>query len=56
MLPIVQLNKEFADFFNDPNHARVTDGVKMFFGFLGLWGWILGSFLIAAVAGLTQRS
>jgi hypothetical protein len=34
----------------------VTDGVKMFFGFLGLWGWILGSFLIAAVAGLTQKS
>jgi hypothetical protein len=56
LLPIIQLNKEFADFFNDPGRQRLTGGVIAFFAALGLWGWVLGSFLIAAVSGLTQRS
>jgi hypothetical protein len=40
LLPIIQLNKEFADFFNDPGRTRLTDGVIAFFAALGLWGWI----------------
>jgi hypothetical protein len=56
LLPIIQLNKEFGDFFNDPERKRLTGAVIAFFACLGLWGWVLGSFLIAAVSGLTQRS
>ena len=56
LLPIIQLNKEFGDFFNDPERKRLTGFVIAFFAGLGLWGWMLGSFLIAAVSGLTQRS
>jgi len=56
LLPIIQLNKEFGDFFNDPERKRLTGAVIAFFAGLGLWGWVLGCFLIAAVSGLTQRS
>jgi hypothetical protein len=55
LLPaVIQLNKEFADFFNDP--ASLRGCVKSFFVILRIWGWVLGSFLLAGLAGLTQRS
>jgi hypothetical protein len=56
LLPIIHLNKEFADFFDDPERKRLAGEVIAFFSGLSLWGWVLGSFLIAAVSGLTQRS
>jgi cytoskeletal protein CcmA (bactofilin family) len=56
MLPIVQLNKEFADFFDDPDRIRLSGWLSAFFDGLGLLGWVLGSFLVAALSGLTQKS
>jgi hypothetical protein len=55
LLPVVTLNKQFGDFFasRDSNLPAV---VVAFFSLLRVWGWVLGSFLIAAVSGLTQRS
>ena len=55
LLPIIQLNKGFADFFNT-EHTQLSGWVVAVFAGLGLWGWMLGSFLIAALAGLTQKT
>ena len=53
MLPLVELNKEFKDFFDDPlslNRLQVA-----FFSGLAIAGWVLGFFLLAAMGGLTQK-
>ena len=55
LLPIIQLNKGFADFFNVDN-GHVDAWIIWFFACLGLWGWVLGSFLLAAFSGLTQKT
>jgi hypothetical protein len=56
LLPLVELNKEFGEFFNDPYRVYVHGCVLAFFAGLRLWGWVLGSFLVAALAGLTQKT
>jgi len=56
LLPIVQLNKEFSDFFFDPGRVRLDGFVIGSFAALGLWGWFLGLLLIGAVSGLTKKS
>jgi hypothetical protein len=68
LLPIIQLNKQFADFFANGHcewvivsfanaHCEnLASWVIVFFACLGLWGWILGLFLIAAVTGIIQRT
>jgi hypothetical protein len=56
LLPIVELNKEFSDFFFDPKRERLHGWQLGFFGVYALWGWVLGLVLIAAMSGLTQRS
>jgi uncharacterized protein YjbI with pentapeptide repeats len=54
LLPIIELNKEFTDFFNDPKRTRLT-GLQVFvFSAVGVVGWVLGAILVAAVSGLTQ--
>jgi hypothetical protein len=54
LLPIAELNKEFSEFFYDPQRERLRPWQLAFFGFYGLWGWVLGLVLIAAMSGLTQ--
>jgi hypothetical protein len=56
LLPVVELNKEFTDFFNDPDRIRLNAWQAAAFSALGLIGWALGLILIAAVTGLTQNS
>jgi hypothetical protein len=56
LLPIVELNKEFSDFFFDPQRERLQAWQLAFFAVYGLWGWVLGLLLIAAMSGLTQGS
>jgi hypothetical protein len=56
LLPIVQLNKQFSDFFANAHGENLAAWVIVFFAGLGLWGWVLGLFLIAAVSGLTQKT
>jgi hypothetical protein len=55
MLPIVELNKEFGEFFNDPARKRLGDWQLAYFAFQSLLGYVLGSFVVAGIAGLTQK-
>jgi hypothetical protein len=54
LLPIVSLNKEFENFFNDPWRLRLKGWQLGYFAFHALFGFLLGSFVVAALAGLTQ--
>ncbi len=56
LLPIIELNKEFSDFFFDPNRERLRSWQLAFFAVYSLWGWVLGLVLISAMSGLTQGS
>jgi hypothetical protein len=62
LLPVIELNKEFKDFFDNPppTHAYERPNLNRFqvafFSALAVVGWILGFFLLAAMGGLTQRS
>jgi hypothetical protein len=55
LLPVIQINKEFSDFFDDPNRTRLTAVQSFVFAAIGMVGWVLGAILIAAVSGLTQK-
>jgi len=54
LLPIIELNSEFTEFFNDPNRERLRSWQLVFFALLGILGALLGSVLVAAISGLTQ--
>lgn len=56
LLPVIEINKEFTDFFNDPRRERLT-GFQMFvFSIIGVLGWFLAAILVAAVSGVTHSS
>jgi uncharacterized protein YjbI with pentapeptide repeats len=55
LLPVIEINKEFTDFFNDPHRARLTSWQSFVFSVIGIAGWVLGAILIAAISGLTQK-
>lgn len=52
---MIEINKEFTDFFNDPHRQRLTNRETFAFSLVGVVGWVLGAILIAAVSGLTQK-
>ena len=54
LLPIIELRKEFGDFFEDD--ASLTGFQKVFFIFYSFWGWFLGILILAVLSGLTQGS
>ncbi len=54
VLPLVTINQEFSDFFNDPNRQRLYAWQHVAFGILALCGWALGLFVVAAFSGLIQ--
>lgn len=54
LLPIIEINKEFTDFFNDPYRERLTGPQSAMFSIIALIGWILGAVLIAAISGLIR--
>jgi hypothetical protein len=56
LLPVIEINKEFTDFFNDPERKRLTGWQSFIFSAIGITGFVLGAILIAAVSGLTQSS
>jgi hypothetical protein len=56
LLPGVELNKEFSDFFNDPHRKRLHGWHLFVFSSFVVVGWVLGLFLVAAMSGLTQHS
>jgi hypothetical protein len=59
LLPVVQLNKEFEDFFDnvpEPGKPLKFHPWQMaFFSGVALAGWVLGFFLLAAMGGLIQK-
>ncbi len=56
LLPVIEINKEFTDFFNDPKRERLTDFQTFVFSFIGVLGWFLAAVLVAAVSGVTKRT
>jgi hypothetical protein len=56
LLPVIEINKEFTDFFNDPERKRLTGWQSFVFNAMGIVGFVLGAILLAAVSGLTQSS
>ena len=60
LLPIVELNKEFGDFFNDPlkgdppKRERLHGWQVAYFAAHALVGFLLGTFVLAGLTGLTQ--
>jgi hypothetical protein len=54
LLPVIEINKEFTDFFNDPERKNLSFWASILFSTLGVIGWILGGVLVIAVSGLTQ--
>ena len=54
LLPVIQLNKEFTEFFYDPERTRLKGWQVFVFSSLGVIGLALGATLIIAVSGLTQ--
>jgi hypothetical protein len=61
LLPIVELNKEFKDFFDNPPPAQADQPRNLnpfqvaFFSLIALAGWVLGFFLLAAMSGLAPK-
>jgi uncharacterized protein YjbI with pentapeptide repeats len=55
LLPVIEVNKEFTEFFNDPDRKRLTGWQSFVFSLVGLVGWVLGLILLAAISGLTQK-
>jgi hypothetical protein len=61
LLPVVELSKEFKDFFDNPSPKYPTEPRNLtplqvaFFSGLALLGWVLGLFLLAAITGLTPK-
>jgi hypothetical protein len=55
LLPVIEINKEFSDFFNDPKRERLTGWQSGIFSVIGIIGFVLGAVLVAAVSGLTQN-
>jgi hypothetical protein len=55
LLPVIEINKEFSDFFDDPNRVRLTARQSVVFSVIAMVGWVLGAILIAAISGLTQK-
>ena len=54
LLPLVELNKEFKDFFDDPERRRLAPWQLIYFAIHAIMGYVLGSFVVAAITGLTQ--
>jgi hypothetical protein len=61
LLPVVELNKEFKDFFENPAPARIYERRNLsafqaaFFAGIAITGWVLGIFLLAALGGLMSK-
>jgi hypothetical protein len=56
LLPVIEINKDFKEFFDNPTRATLTGWQSFVFAAIGIVGWVLGLILLAAVSGLTQGS
>ena len=51
LIPLVELKKEYVEFVQN----KLTNGAELYFYFHKIMGYVLGSFLVAGLGGLTQR-
>jgi len=56
LLPVITINKELTEFFNDPERKNLKGWQVFVFSALGVIGLVLGAILLVAVSGLTQNS
>jgi uncharacterized protein YjbI with pentapeptide repeats len=56
LLPVMPINKELTNFFNDPERKNLKGWQIFVFSALGVVGLALGAILLIAVSGLTQNS
>lgn len=61
LLPIIELSKEFTDFFDNPlpqfdEEPNLSRWQVAYFAVHAVAGWVLGFFLIAAMGGIIQKS
>jgi hypothetical protein len=56
LLPGIEINKEFTEFFCDPDRVRLKAWQSLFFSAYVVIGWLLVGLLVIAVSGLTQHS
>ena len=56
LLPVIPINKELSEFFNDPERTRLKGWQVFLFSALGVVGLALGTILLVAVSGLTRSS
>ena len=56
LLPVIPINKELTEFFNDPERTRLKGWQVFLFSALGVVGLALGAILLLAVSGLTHSS
>ena len=59
-LPIIELSKEFTNFFDNPfpepdQPRNLSPRQTAYFAGHAIAGWILGFFLIAAMGGIIQK-
>jgi hypothetical protein len=47
LLPVIEINKEYTEFFNDPERDRLDWWQSIVFAALGIVGWLLGAVLAA---------
>jgi hypothetical protein len=43
LLPVIEINKEFTEFFNDPKRERLTGWQRFIFSVIGILGFVLGA-------------
>lgn len=55
LLPIVEINKEFTDYFDDSKHKNLYPDQVVFFDIVAVFGFVLGGVVAAALAGLLQN-
>jgi hypothetical protein len=56
LLPVIPINRELTEFFNDPERTRLKGWQVFVFSGLGVVGLALGTILLIAVSGLTHGS
>jgi hypothetical protein len=56
LLPVVSVKKEFADFFDDRDKNKFKSWQDFVFIMLGVFGWVLGLIVVAAMATITHGS
>jgi len=60
LLPVIELSKEFTDFFDNPppkpgDPPNLSRFQTAYFAGHAIAGWVLGFFLLAAMGGITQK-